>query len=54
MGVERREVNLSHTIYHEMREMVGRQAIAKAHGQVECLGVIHCFEGSSHDKDTRL
>lgn len=35
--IECREVQLRHTVYHETREMVGRQTITQAHGQIERL-----------------
>jgi hypothetical protein len=28
--------------------MVGGQTVAQPHGQIECLGVVHGFEGSFH------
>src|SRR5947209_8255065 len=48
MGIQGRQVKLSHAVHDKARQMVGGQAIAQAHGQIECLVVVHGFEGSFH------
>jgi len=42
------EVKQSHAVYHEAGQMVGRQTVAQPHCQIERLGIVHLFEGSTH------
>src|SRR5260370_36462847 len=48
VGIQRREIKLGHAIYHEARQMVGRQTVAQPYRQIECLVIVHFFEGSTH------
>src|SRR6266567_6106111 len=48
VGIQRREVKLSYAVPYEARQMVGGQTVAQAHPQIECLVVVHRFEGSFH------
>ncbi len=48
VGVEGREVEQGHAVHHEAGQMVGRQAVAQANGQVERCVIVHGFEASTH------
>src|SRR5947209_3411157 len=48
VGIQRREVKLGHTVYHEAGQMVGGQTVAQAHCQIERLVIVHRFECSTH------
>ncbi len=48
VGIQRRQVKLSHAVHDEACQMVGGQTVAQPHGQIECLVVVHRFEGSFH------
>ena len=48
VGIQRREVKLSHAVHYEARQMVGGQTVAQAHRQIQCLVVVHGFECSFH------
>ena len=47
-GIQGRQVKLGHAVYHEAGQMVGGQTVAQPHRQIECLLVVHRFEGSTH------
>jgi len=47
-GIQSRQVKLGHAVYHEACQMVGGQTVAQTHCQLECLLVVHRFEGSFH------
>src|SRR6266702_4264578 len=47
-GIQGRQVKLGHAVYHEARQMVRGQTVAQPHRQIECLVVVHRFEGSTH------
>jgi hypothetical protein len=49
--IQGREVKQSHAVYHEAGQMVGRQTVAQPHRQIERLGVVHLFEGSTHAQE---
>jgi hypothetical protein len=46
--IQRREIKLGHAVSHEARQMVGRQTVAQPYRQIECLVIVHFFEGSTH------
>ncbi len=48
VGIQRRQVKLSHAVHDEACQMLGGQTVAQAHRQIECLVVVHSFEGSFH------
>src|SRR5947209_6200965 len=48
LGIQRREVQLSHTVYHKASEMARGQAVAQPHCQFQRLLIVHCFESSTH------
>jgi len=48
LGIQRREVQLSHTVYHKASEMVRGQAVTQPHCQFQRLLVVHGFESSTH------
>src|SRR5260370_31165050 len=48
VGIQRGEIKLGHAIYNEGGEMVGRQTVAQPYRQIECLVIVHFFEGSTH------
>jgi len=50
MGVQGREVKLGHTIHHKARQMVGRQAIAQPHRQIERPVVVYGFKWCTHEE----
>jgi hypothetical protein len=48
LSIQRREIELSHAVYHEARQMIRWQTIPQAHRQIERLLVVHFFESSLH------
>ncbi len=48
VGIQGRQVKLSHAVHDEARQMVGGQTVAQPHRQIECLIVVHRFECSFH------
>ena len=51
VSIQGREVKQSHAVYHEAGQIVGRQTVAQPHRQIERLGVVHLFEGSTHAQE---
>ncbi len=47
-AIQGRQVKLGHAVYHEACQMVGGQAVAQPHRQIECLGVVHRLKCSTH------
>src|SRR5258708_6740964 len=48
VGIQRREIKLGHTVYHEAGQMLRWQTVAQPHRQIERPVVGHLFEGSTH------
>jgi hypothetical protein len=48
MGIQGRDVKERYAVYDEASQMLWGETVAQAHGEIERLGVVHGFEGSTH------